>query len=116
MAQIIELDYLLGRSPHEVVRIYEDTDAMEQRILEWLDTPEGSVADRPEWGHPLHAFKHEPNSDSLRVMAEMMIFEKLSADVVGIDIRSVSVEFSEIDMMVVSITHGTGFLDKRVAL
>lgn len=116
MAQIIEFDYLMARAPSEGVRSYEDVEAMNQRVMEWLDTPDGTVADMPEWGHPFYAFKHEPDSPSLQVMAEMMVFEKLVADVVDIDLRSVSVEFPEIDRMMVAIVHGTGFLEKEVSL
>lgn len=116
MAQILELSYLLERSPSERIRTYEDADAMNQRILEWLETPEGTVADMPEWGHPLFKFKHEPDSPSIQVLAEMVIFNKLADDVTGIDLRAVSVTFPEIDLMDVAIVHGTGFLDTRVEL
>ncbi len=115
MAQILEYDYLMGGSPSERIRTYDDGEAMNQRILEWLDTPEGTVADMPDWGSPLLRFKHEPDSPSIQVMAEMLIFRRLSEDVKGIDIRAVSVQFPEIDLMQISIVHGTGFLERQVA-
>jgi len=111
---ILEFDYLMERSPSESIKTYEDGDAMNQRILEWLDTPEGTVADLPAWGHPFYLFKHEPDGPTLRVVAEMLIFQKLLADVEDIDLRSVAVEFPEMDYMRIDIEHGTAFLSTEV--
>ena len=80
------------------------------------DTPEGTVADMPSWGHPFYMFKHEPESDDLNVMAEMALYEKLTADIKDLDLRGLSICFSEIDRMDVAIKLGEGILKKQVEL
>ena len=116
MSQIKEYDYLLNGSPYEEVVIHDDLGAMGQRVAEWLDTPEGTVADMPGWGHPFYLFKHEPESDDLNVMAEMALYEKLTTDIKDLDLRGVSVSFSEIDRMDVAIKIGESILKKQVDL
>jgi len=112
----IELDYLMGRSPSEPIKSYRDQDAIVQRIMEWLDTAEGTVADMPAWGHPMMRFKHEPDSPSLRVLAEAILARKIRRDIEGIDLRRVRVSFPEIDHMSIAIDCGETSLSRDMSL
>ena len=114
MSIIKEYDWLMSAAPDEGIKTYDDGAAMNQRVLEWLKTPIGDIADLPGWGSPLFSFKHEPDSVNLQVMAEMSIFQKLVHDIANIDLRHVSVEFQEIDLIYVVIEHGLGFLEATV--
>ena len=116
MSTIREYDWSMTPSPDEEVKTYEDGGAMGQRVLEWLATPEGTVADLPAWGNPLSSFKFEPDSPDLQVMAEMAIMEKITEDIENIDILGVSVEFPEIDRVDLVIEYGEGFLETTVTL
>jgi hypothetical protein len=116
MSELKEYNWLMVSSPSEGVSTHDDGAAMAQRILEWLGTPEGSVADLPDWGNTLFTLKHEPTGVDLQVFAEMTIFEKLIKDVEDIDIRKVSVEFPDIDMAKVTIAYGTETLEETVIL
>lgn len=116
MSTIREYDWLMKPSPDEDVKTYEDGNAMGQRILEWLGTPAGTLADLPEWGNPLASFKFEPTSPDLQVVAEMAILEKITEDIEDIDIQGVSVEFPEIDRVDLVIKYGEEFLETTVIL
>jgi hypothetical protein len=111
-----ELDYLLARSATERIRTYYGAEAMNQRIMEWLDTPEGSVADMPEWGHPLFRFKHEPDSPSLQVLAETLLARKMRQDIEDLDLKRIRVEFSDIDHLHITVEYGDVGLERDVAL
>lgn len=112
----VELDYLLAGSPTERIISYHGTDAMSQRIMEWLDTPEGTVADLPSWGHPLFQFKHEPDSPSIQVLAEAVIARKMRQDIQDLDLRRIRVEFTDIDRMHVVVEYGDAGIEREVDL
>jgi phage baseplate assembly protein W len=116
MSEIKEYDWLMKSSQTEEVKAYDGGDAMGQSISEWLGTPEGSVADLPEWGNNLFSFKQEPTGINLQVMAEISIFQKILIDIPNIELRRVGVEFPDIDMAQITIESNTGVFKTTVVL
>ena len=116
MNKVKEYDWLMRSSQIEEVKIHEDGEGMGQKISEWLGTPEGSIADLPGWGNNLFALKQEPTSINLQVMAEMSIFQKMLVDIPAIELRSVGVEFPDIDMVKITIESNAGIFKTVVAL
>jgi hypothetical protein len=113
---IEEFDHLLELNPTTEVRKYGNEDAMQDRIFEWLETPQGTLADLPEWGHNLMVLKHEPQSINLNVVAEMSIMTKMPQDIENLIIQGVSVEFTEIDLCRITIMHRIGIFEEKIAL
>jgi hypothetical protein len=116
MAAIEEFDHLIELNPSTEVKKYEDEDALQDRIFEWFETPQGTVADLPGWGHNLLPLKHEPQGVSLNVMAEMSITIKMPQDIENLVIESVSVEFTEIDLCQIIIRHRLGVFEEKIEL
>lgn len=112
---IEEFDHLFMGDPAGVA-VYQDSTALEDRIGEWLETPEGSVADLPWWGSNLSSLKHEPQGINLQVMAEMNIVQKLSQDVRNVQVRGILVESMGIDMIRVVIQYQLGTFVGEVVL
>jgi len=103
-----ELDYLITLSAGGV-QSHIDGAAQNNNITEWFDTPQGSIADYPAWGHNLGAFRFEPdNSEDVAVMLEMSIVEKLTQDVVGVQIYSIRIEVVEFDRWKIVLHHNYG--------
>lgn len=113
---IEEIDRLIGLNPSTEVKKYDDDDALQERIREWLETPQGTLADLPAWGHNLSAMKHEPQGVNLEVMVEMSITRKMPQDIDNLVISGVRVEFEEIDLCKVSINHRLGAFEDRIGL
>jgi len=116
MTYIEEFDHLFELNPTTEIKKYDDEEALSDRIVEWLETPQGSLADLPGWGHNLIALKHEPQGVNLDVMAEMSITIKMPADIENLIIQSVSVEFMEIDLCRVVIRHRLGIFEEKIEL
>ena len=110
-----ELDHLmeLSISPQDALARYTGVDALNDRIAEWFETPEGTIADLPSWGNMLGRFQHEPPSVSLEVVMETKIIKKLSNDC-GIPIYGIRVDFLDIDKCRVRILYKGGMLDSEV--
>jgi len=115
MAEIEEYSFLMDIDESGLERM-SDQQAMEERIREWLATPEGTVADKPGWGHRLSRLKFEPSGPDTNVMAEMLIAEKLSLDIKDMVLKGVLVDFKEIDLMYVVIDFGFGAFEGDVKL
>ncbi len=113
---IEEFDHLLELNPTTEVRKYDDEDALQDRIFEWLETPQGTVADLPGWGHNLTILKHEPEGVNLNVVAEMSIMTKMPQDIENLVIEGVSITFTEIDLCQVVITHRLGIFEETIEL
>jgi phage baseplate assembly protein W len=113
---IEEFDHSLELHPVTEFKKYADVEALQERISEWLETPQGSVADLPAWGHNLSGLKHEPQGVNLDVMAEMSITVKMPQDIENLIIQSVSVEFSEIDLCQITIKHRLGVFEEKIEL
>jgi len=113
---VTEYNYLLSSSSDSDIEKFSDGDALGNRINEWLETPVGTIADWPEWGNNLNAFKFEPQGINLEVAMELAIVEKLGNDVKDLIFVGVSVEFIEIDLFVVTIRHQFGDTVKQLEL
>lgn len=111
-----ELDRLMSVDPDQGVSLYHEDRAMMERILEWLETPEGTVADLPAWGHILAPFKHEPVGENLAVIIEMAIIEKLPRDVRDLIVGGIRVEPIEMDMIRISILFQLGLFQRTFAI
>lgn len=113
---IKEANHLIESAPDEDVKRLVDESALSDRIYEWLETPEGTVADLPGWGNNLIAFKHDPDSPNLSVKMEMAIAAKLPKDIADLIMLGVSVKFIEIDLCRVVILHQFGNTTKELTL
>ncbi len=109
----MEIDYLLALSEGGLKQ-YSDADAMNNNIREWFDTPMGTIADNPSWGHPLTMMQHEPGGDDMEVVAEMFIVEKIIQDIDGIGLEGVSVKFIEIDFLQITVSHQYGLYSEAL--
>lgn len=107
MARIEELDHLFKIGDGGIVH-YEDNAALNDRLQEWLETPEGTVADLPAWGNRLAYMKHEPPGVHLNIMAEMDIIEKMPRDIDNLSVSGILVEFKEIDLLWIGINFSLG--------
>lgn len=108
MAILVEADHLIETDISADVKRYEDGNGISERIIEWLETPEGTVADHPSWGHNIEGFKHDPIGPRLEVLIEMSIARKLPRDIEDIQLLGVGVESLEIDMFKILIRHQFG--------
>ena len=115
-AYIEEWDHLILLSPTTEIKAYADRDALWDRLAEWFETPQGTLADLPGWGHNISAMKHEPQGVNLEVMTEMSIMAKMPQDIEDLIISGVSVEFSEIDRCSVMIRHRLGTYKEKIEL
>lgn len=112
---IEELDHLMIMDDAGIVQ-YDDETALNDRIFEWLETPQGSIADLPAWGHNLSRLKFEPSGISLNIMARLSIMEKMPGDIANLRIFGVDLDFIEIDRLTVSINYGLGIFQGEVNL
>lgn len=103
-----EVDRNLNSSLDSDVKRRTNIDAISERILEWLETPQGSLADLPHWGHNLSNFKHDTGYRDIAVGIELTIVEKLPKDVEGIILNGVGVEEKDIDLYEIYILHQLG--------
>ncbi len=112
-----EIDHLmeLSISSQDAFARYQGPDALNDRIAEWFETPEGTISDLPSWGNMLWMFKHEPPSIHLEVMMEAKIISKLSADC-GVPITGIRIDFLDIDLCRVQILYPGGYFDNGVTL
>lgn len=110
MAKIIEADRHIRSAPESDVARYCNEYGMAERIREWLETPEGTMAHHPSWGHNLIPFKHDPLSkdNGIDVLIEMAIARKLPLDIRDIRILGVDVQVTEFDMFNLYIRHQLG--------
>ena len=113
---IEEFDHLLELNPTTEIKKYDDDDALQDRIFEWFETPQGSLADLPGWGHNLSAIKHEPQGVNLEVVVEMSITAKMPQDIENLSIVSVDIEFKEIDLFYIIIRHRLGIFEEKIEL
>ena len=115
MPLIEEYDHLIDTSASGYAQ-YADNAALNDRIREWLETPEGTVADLPGWGNRLFMFKHDPPGAHLEVALEMHLAYKMPIDIENLVILEIGVEFREIDYVVVTIRHQLGGYEEGVRI
>jgi len=112
---IEEFDHLMTMDDTGIVQ-YEDGIALNDRMQEWFETPQGSIADLPAWGHNLSRLKFEPSGISLNVMARLNVMEKMPKDFPDLQILSIGLDFLEIDRLIISINYGLGTFQGEVKL
>lgn len=115
MANIEELNHLMDTDSAGIA-LYQDNDALSDRLAEWCETPEGTIADLPGWGNRFAYMKHQPPGIDLEIMAEMDIVEKLPRDINNLVLAGIVVEFREIDLLFIGINHYLGNFTSEVAL
>lgn len=111
-----EIDYLMDLSESGVIT-YSDSDADVNNVLEWLDTPEGSVYGNPSWGNPLARFKHEPSNSEVTAMGiEFAIIQKIPIDLPSIVLTSIFCEPSPThpDLYLVRLGLPSGTFEKTL--
>ena len=87
-----EIDYLMRLDESGVIR-HDGVNAEFNDVNEWLDTPEGSIYGKANWGHQLERYKHEPTlSPSTARLIEFSIIRKLPQDMPNIVIQSIFCE------------------------
>ena len=117
-SEIHDAQRMMKSAPASDVEKFQDAEAMAERIREWLDTPEGTMAHHPSWGHNLLQFKHDPLSEygNLDVLIEMEIAVKLPIDIEDIILVGVDVKILDIDLCRVDIWHQFGKTTTEVSL
>lgn len=115
---IEEASYRLLSAPEEDIARSAEGAAMSERVMEWLDTPEGTVAHDPSWGHNLGRFKHDPLSkgNGLETLIEMAIARKLPLDIEDLQLVGVKVEILDIDLFRLVVIHQFGANSLQVKL
>ena len=117
MAQSInEADHLFRSSPGEDIKRYEGENSFSDRIEEWFETPMGTMAHHPSWGHNLAQFKHDPQSRDLPILMEMAVAEKLPIDIADIVLKGISVTYLDIDLCKIVVLHQFGYNEANVNL
>ena len=109
-----ELDFKLGINS-QGLEVHLEGSAANNNIQEWLDTPEGTVANNPSWGHNLKPYQFEPEDEATSICIEMSIIDKLPKDVQGLKISGIRVTFPEFDKCQVVIKHKYGQFNETVA-
>lgn len=115
MAVYTELDHLiaLSDSPQNAVALYEDEDAVNDRIAEWFETPQGTLADMPSWGNQLWSVKHEPISEALEILMEAKVLHKLSIDC-NLSIAGIRIDFVDVDRVDIAVLHQAGVFRREM--
>jgi phage baseplate assembly protein W len=111
-----EIDYLMGFSESGVIT-HSDANAQVNNVLEWLNTPRGSIYGRPDWGNELAQFKHEPSESTATAMSiEFNIISTLTRDLPNIILTSIYCEPSqeEPDLYVVRLGIPSGQIEQTI--
>lgn len=97
-----EIDYLMRLDQGGVIEFGGNDGAIAQ-IREWLDTPQGQVWGKPQWGNLLSQFKHEPMDEITEVAMENTIMLTIKSDLPRIDIGGIRVKCLDIDAYKITI-------------
>jgi phage baseplate assembly protein W len=76
---IAEMNHLFATLPSGL-ETYSGQSAIAEKFENWISTPKGSFLGRPNWGHTLRQFLHEPPTDTLAMLIEAELVETLSKD------------------------------------
>ena len=95
---------------HGILLHQNQKDVLANQIVQWFQTPKGSLHYAPEWGHELERHKHQPISESLFLEIEMSIFEKIENDIPTLLIQNLLVVESqnEVDLVKIQIDYFYG--------
>lgn len=98
----------LRSAPQQDIEKFSNAEAMNERIREWFETPEGTMAHHPSWGQNISPFKHDPLSNDLAIQIEMAIAYKLPIDIEDIQIVGIETIIKKIDLLQIFILHQYG--------
>lgn len=115
MTEFNELDYLLELDTGGAKK-YKGNDAMDSRINEWLDTPEGTVADDPSWGNPFRRFQFDPISPFFEVEVQMAVAGKIRQDIPSLAMIGIAVESISNDLVLIYIRHQYGATSTKLLM
>ncbi len=104
---IDELEHNLAIGLNGIQQLSNEA-GMNNRILEWLLTPEGTMPDKPRWGSPLRAYQFDTPSSRLAVEIELSLVRKMLTDISDVTIRRIVVIIDEIDLLTLQIQHEYG--------
>ena len=107
MATPVEIDQQLESSPAGIIT-HVGAEAINNNLREWFETPYGSMADNPDWGHRLTPFQFQPTDDLTAILIEMSIVSTLPYDIPSVQLRGVRVVYSEIDLCRIILQHQYG--------
>ena len=110
-----EADFLLATGGETDIDRSSMGDGMNERIREWLATPEGTLLGAPSWGNNLLRYKFEPLSDVGQIIS-MSIAQKLPQDIEGLRLVAISVTKLGVDMVRIVIRHQYGTSESTVDL
>lgn len=86
-----ELDFLFSSDPNGFV-VHNNQAAVQNRMENWISTPRGSFFGKPNWGHTLRQFLHEPPTDTLLMLIEAELAETLEEDLPMVELVWVRAE------------------------
>lgn len=106
---MVEIDYLMNINAGGVI-VHSDDDSKLNNLIEWLETPQGSVWGRPSWGNELEQFKHEPTqSSATTVNIEFSILNGVERDLPSLQITRILCKEDKNDIDKFNITICTPF-------
>lgn len=74
---------------------FSGVEAVEAKLQNWISTPRGSIFGKPEWGHTLRQFLHDPPTDTLAGVIEAELADTLEVDLPDVSLLWVRVAPSE---------------------
>lgn len=110
-----ELEYQLALAQNGIKQM-SGQEGMNNRIREWLATPEGTMADKPRWGHNLRGYQFDPPGPILAIEMELSVVRKLRQDVADVTVRGIALEIDDIDRINLVIIHDYGVFNEQIPL
>lgn len=110
-----ELEYRLAVGQGGIVQL-AGLDGMNNRIREWLATPEGTMADKPRWGHNLRQFQFDPPGPIMAIEMELSVVRKIRQDVADVTVRAIGITIDDIDLINLTIIHDMGIFREQIPL
>jgi len=89
-----EVDFLFD-SNSAGIRIYTNQEAIQNRLENWISTPRGTFWGRPNYGHTLRKFLHEPPTETLAMSIESELADTLIDDLPEVEIQWLRVKPNE---------------------
>jgi len=114
-ATLEEYDFLITTDAGGIKQ-YKDIPALNNNIGEWFQTPQGTMADMPQWGNLLHRYKHAPIDEHIATQIEIEIAKKMERDITGISVYQIKCIMKEIDLLGVFINYGLGVFEWEVEI
>jgi len=110
-----EFDYLLNWNT-KGIKSYSDQMAMNCKVTEWFDTPAGSIYGKPDWGHRLEQYKHEPHSPATASLIEMDVVLDITRDIPDVIVNAIKVQATDMDRYDIYIYTNDDVIETGVSL